>query len=202
MRCVEMSEKNEMFELIFCAANFFIEAEFMSRLSDRFHTVFPKSGLPITLKSTYFPIAFHIDRVFEADCTQDEKKDIIECWKEGIFCTSQFFSIAQTLRNMKNIDANSTFVAVFISPRANMKDSHGDCDFEEETGNWIITVGFQRLDAIISTIFHELYEIFFYNDEEDVHCNNTNCYMNTESASLTLCDSCRTKVKKKVGVIV
>jgi len=191
--------KHEKFELIFCAANVFIEAVFFDKIKTRFDFVFPDSGLPLQLETDIFPIPVHIDRVLNApDCTDSKNKHVLDCFKTNLYCDTEFWLIAEKLRSMFKIDKDKKFVCIFISPFANTRDSHGDILFDNKKNNGIMTIAFQRLDAIISTVLHELFELVFIKSKKDIHCTHNECYMNPDSVALRLCPECLSRVQKKI----
>jgi hypothetical protein len=181
------------FELILSVANF-NPTELLERMKTRFDSIFLTCSLPMKLTTNIFPITVYIDEVSDADCTGEVNEHVLECLKENVFCTDHIFKIAQKLRKMNNIETCTTFIAVFICKQANLKDSYGDCQYDEENNNWIVTLTNQRLDAICSTLLHELYEILLYNEKEEVHCNESECFMDPDSVSLFLCSKCKEKL--------
>ena len=103
-------------------------------LSDRFNETVSKSGLPGSHNSVYHSIPIYIDRVFDADCGEEETEKVIKCWRENRYCNDKFLQIAQSLNRLHKTDKTSECIICFVCPSAksNLKDSHGDCDLDEE----------------------------------------------------------------------
>lgn len=201
----KMSEQEkEKFVLSFLAANLFLEKDYLDEISKRLNDVYPKSGLPGSLKSVAFPVAVFVSKVQDADCTEDSFEKFMKCAKEEIYCKYEMSKIAQSISSLtdfshKNKDVRQIFCFIFKDP---LKDSHGDVDDnkDDDIEKVIMTIRFGRADAVISTTLHEIFELIFIDDDEgeDVHCNDPNCFMNTDSVSLVLCDTCKERLQKKL----
>ena len=180
-------------KLVFLAANLFLEND-LDRLSDRFNEVYPNSGLPGLCKSVPYPVPVFITRVQDAECTQESVEKVIECYKENIYCKDELLLITESLCSVleKDTEQDTKLIFCFICKEAFHKDSHGTSEFDEEKGIGVITAVFGRLDAIVSTVLHELYELLAGADEsDDLHCDSMACFMNPDSVSLFLCDNCK-----------
>ncbi len=183
--------------MVFLAANLFLDKDDLDRFSDRFNTLYGSSGLPGSCKSVPYPVPVFINRVQDADCTQEDVETVIECYKENIYCKDELLLITESLCSVleKDTEQDTTLIFCFICKEAFRKDAHGTSEFDEEKGIGVITVAFQRLDAIVSTTLHEIFELLVEVDEsDDLHCD-LDCFMNPDSVALTLCDKCKRSVQ-------
>lgn len=185
-------------KLIFLAANIFLDEDYLNRLSARFNEVYPSSGLPGSCKSIPYPVPVFVNKVQDVECDQESIEKVIECYKENIFCKDELLLITESLCSVleKDTEQDTTLIFCFICKEAFHKDSHGTSEFDEEKQVGVITVAFQRLDGIVSTVFHELYELLVEVDEaDDLHCD-LDCFMNPDSVALTLCDNCKKRFQE------
>lgn len=195
-------KKPENLKLIFLAANLFLDEDYLDRLSERFNEIYGSSGLPGSLRAVAYPVPVFVNKVQDADCTQESVETVIKCYKESKYCISELWEITKAVCNLSDFKFEEEIKRIFcfIFNESLLKDSLGDAEFDDDKRTAVVTVRFGRMDAIISTVFHELYELLLEGDEgndKDLHCNNSACYMNPDSVALTLCNKCIGRIEEK-----